>query len=135
MWSSPDYHEGENGNVTSDDKDSTIDEQEAFGLIISVNKNELCELRLDAETELCALLRDNYPGVLTEYNDFHDLGDYLDVSDEEDDDSDLAHADSHKMISLSGLMGDHDVVQPPVTANGDLNTKDLNQLSAKAWLV
>jgi len=36
------------------------------------------------------------------------------------------------MLSLSGLLGDHDGVQPPVTANGDLNTKDLNQLSAKA---
>ena len=76
--------------MTSDDDDSTIEEQEAFELLNSVNENELCELRLDAETEICALLRDNYPGVLTEYNDFHDLDDYLDVSDEEDDDNDLS---------------------------------------------
>ena len=58
-------------------------------------------------------------------NDFHDLDDYLDVSDEEDDDIDLAHADSHKMLSLSGLMGDHDGMQPPVSDNSDLNTQDL----------
>jgi len=56
--SSPDYHEGENGNVTSDDDDSTIEEQEAFELLNSVNENELCELRLDAETKL-PYLRDN----------------------------------------------------------------------------
>ena len=30
--------------------------------------------------KLCPLLRDNYPGVLTENNDLHDLDDYLDVS-------------------------------------------------------
>ena len=40
-------------------------------------------------------------------------------------DNDLAHTDSHKMLSLSSLMGDHDGMQPPVTANGDLNTQDL----------
>ena len=65
--------------------------------------------------------------MLTENNYFHDLDDYLDVSDEEDDDNDLAHADSHKMLSLSNLMGDHNGMQQPVTANGDLNTQDLNQ--------
>ena len=32
-------------------------------------------------------------------------------------------------------MGDHDGMQPPVMTNGDLNTKDLNQLSAKAETV
>jgi hypothetical protein len=47
--------------VTSDDDDSTFEEQEAFELLNSVNENEFCELRLDAETKL-PYLRDN-PGV------------------------------------------------------------------------
>ena len=42
-------------------------------------------------------------------------------------DNDLAHADSHKMLSLSGLWGNHEGMQPPVTDNDDLNTQNLNQ--------
>ena len=120
---SVDFSPSENG-VGSDDE-STIAEQEAWELLNCVWDEELEQLQTDARTELTELLRERYPGVLTEYAHSTVSEEDFDFSDGEND-SGLENSESHSRLSIDGLIDAKDRTEK---SNGDLNRKDLIEIS------
>ena len=115
----------ENGVVIASDDESTISEQEAAELSLTVWETEVDDLEADAATDLSMLIRQNYPGLLTAY-----LEEEEDEDDDDDDmdiDSDLEDSESHNLLSIESLLESKE--SKPEKTNGDLNRKDLIEIS------
>ena len=134
----------ENG-VVSDDEDETIAEQETHELLNCVDDEEVGDLEKDAKEDLALVLKTNYPGVFTEYNELFETwckdgdtgedGEWSEISDDDmdlsDEETNLAQSENELDFSIDSLCDSKDRTRKGA---GDGRLPDLSEISQQVQI-